>query len=544
MSSDDPYWIQVSCLEDRIHEKARSDASYASETESSDGDANNNNNNDTPATPYSTTSSKYPSELKTHLCPFEGCTKAFNRPARLQEHIRSHRNERIFKCQYDGCEKTFLRASHLNHHVKSAHTQIRDYVCDRPGCGKSFVTGTRLRRHLAAHDGREKYRCTEYPPCNETFRKHSTLHRHVMMVHLNRKPFPCTRMDPETGQQCTQAFDTAGHLRAHESRMHSQTRFVCSECSKQQSPENQAGVVCFSTYAQLQAHIREEHPPQCPQCPVVCSTSRELRRHLEIVHGDVSLDERRLFPCPEPGCDRRFTKSGNLTVHIRTVHQGEKRFVCGETDLSRSKRVEGWDGRDGCGKRYGSKLALEEHVRTAHLGLPNTKTERRLRQGMDASQRRSRPTPSTLTLLTGEGYAEETGRQIACFVSDCPYRFHRDYDLWVHMRSKHGHSEEDIQALFMQRALTGDGSEDGLFGLHGVDWELGEPSQPTERVVAPEVPSSGDPGHARSHHVGGPMKEMEFLMDDQDHPQPVGTTFSTMPGEMMVDPALSQVMEG
>lgn len=225
------------------------------------------------------------------------------------------------------------------------------------------------------------------------------------------------------------------------------------------------------------------------------------------------------------------------------MHQGEKRFVCGETDLSRSKRVEGWDGRDGCGKRYGSKLALEEHVRTAHLGLPNTKAERRMRQGIDASQRRSsRPTPSTLTLLTGEGYAEETGRQIACFVSDCPYRFHRDYDLWVHMRSKHGHPEEDIQALFMQRALTGDGDEDGLFDLYELDWELGEPNQSTERVVAPEEPGSGDAGHTGSQNHGDAMKDMEFLMDD--HHQSFGPSFSTMPGEFVVDPALSQVMEG
>ncbi|KAL2007877.1 hypothetical protein VTN00DRAFT_7859 [Thermoascus crustaceus] len=474
---------------DPIYEEPHSDADYTSSGEPSHSSDEDDKYEETPLTPYSPASSKYPSELKTHLCPFEGCTKAFNRPARLQEHLRSHNNERIFKCTYEGCEKTFLRASHLNHHIKSAHTSIRDYICDRPGCGKTFVTGSRLRRHLAAHDGRDKYRCTEYPPCKETFRKHSTLQRHVMMVHLNQKPFPCPHVDPITGQRCAQAFDTAGHLRAHEARLHTEKRFSCAECSQQRQDARDGlsatettaeAEVSFPTYALLQAHIRSAHPPRCPNCPITCSTSRELRRHLEIAHGDVGLEERKVFPCTVPGCDRSFTKKGNLTVHIRTVHDGEKRFVCGETDLSSSKKVEGWNGQDGCGKRYGSKLALEEHVRTAHLGFQNAKAERRQRLGLGKSPqgktKRKPPVPSTLAALTGEGYAEETGRHIPCFVDGCEHRFHRDYDLWVHMSGKHGYSEDDIQNLFTQRALLTQGGldfdfDDSFGGIYGLEFD-------------------------------------------------------------------------
>lgn len=419
---------------------------------------------DTPTTPFSPCSAKYPSELKTHLCPFDGCTKAFNRPARLQEHLRSHYNERLFECPHDNCDKSFLRVTHLNHHVKSAHTSIRDYVCDRPGCHKSFVTGSRLRRHLAAHDGRDKFRCTEYPPCNETFRKHSTLQKHVVSVHLNRKPFPCPDIDMTTGKQCHMAFETAGHLRAHQGRMHTEKRFSCAECSQQSNRpsdtsnghvgDNDDCTVAFPTYAMLQAHIKSVHPPQCPNCPITCSTSRELRRHLEVAHGDVNLEQRKVFPCTVAGCDRSFTKRGNLNVHIRTVHEGEKKFACGETDLSTSKKVEGWNG-EGCGKRYGSKLALEEHIRTAHLGFLNAKAERRqrLRQNGKDQPKRQVSVPSTLATLTGEGYAEESGRKISCFLDNCPYRFHRDYDLRVHMSSKHRCTEDDIQNLFLRRAL-------------------------------------------------------------------------------------------
>lgn len=248
--------------------------------------------------------------------------------------------------------------------------------------------------------------------------------------------------------------------------------------------------VTFPTYALLQEHIRTVHPPKCPNCPIVCSTSRELRRHLEVAHGNVSLEERKLFPCTVEGCDRSFTKKGNLTVHIRTVHEQEKRFACGETDLSGSNKVTGWDGI-GCGKRYGSKLALEEHIRTAHLGFMNAKAERRQRLGISKTVHAANHI-STIAALTGQGYVEETGRHIACFYDSCPHWFHRDYDLWVHMTAKHGCFEDEIQGLFMQRALLSDQTGPGgnALGIYGLEFDH-EPSFSHE----------SNPGTGSSSHV-------------------------------------------
>lgn len=532
---------------DLIYEETHSDAEYSAPGTPS---LMSEDMDDSPATPFSATSSRpdrYPSELKNLRCPFEGCDKAFNRPARLQEHIRSHNNERIFKCEAEDCDKTFLRLSHLQHHVKSAHTDVREYVCDYPGCEKSFVNGSRLRRHIATHDGKDTYRCTEYAPCDETFRKHSTLQKHVMVVHLNQKPYPCTYVDPSTKEKCNMAFDKAGNLRTHESRVHSEKRFTCAECaesmeaqSSDMADDSTRQDVSFPTYASLQSHIRIVHPPSCPECPLVCSTARGLRRHLEIAHGNVTLEERKIFPCNIPGCGRSFTKQGNLTVHVRTFHEGEKRFACGETDLSKSNKLEGWDGV-GCGKRYGNKLTLEDHIRTAHLGLPNARKRRQAKTNKKPAQN----SVSTLSALTGQGYAEETGRQIACFYPEsCPHRFHRNYDLWVHMTTKHNCTEDEVQNLFMQRALLTDEIGPGVnsLGIYGLGYDQDGQSYHQQSYAGDNSSdvAFGSQSNDSSYLPSRPGLDSDYLMQDDFSARTAGNIDSLIPDVDSMIPSRNQ----
>jgi hypothetical protein len=56
--------------------------------------------------------------------------------------------------------------------------------------------------------------------------------------------------------------------------------------------------------------------------------------------------------CPFSGCGRRFTLSGNLQVHIRTVHEREKPFGC---------------PYPGCGRRFSQKGNANTHYRAVHL---------------------------------------------------------------------------------------------------------------------------------------------------------------------------------
>jgi general transcription factor IIIA len=353
--------------------------SQTSEESGRESDANLDTPITAPQTPLS-------SGRKTLHCPYEGCIKSFNRQARLTEHIRSHTNERPFQCPEDDCDKAFLRDSHLKHHIKSAHTNERDYPCTWANCDKKFATGTRLRRHEACHKTKEKYTCKGYEDCNESFRKHATLSRHILAVHEKKKPFPCTEIDEKTGQQCSSGFDTAEKLRSHQRSVHDQSRFVCMDCLP--LGDEMETQVSFATYAQLQNHIAEVHPPTCPQCSLLCESEKDLRRHLELVHNmvDPEADKSKTpsFPCTYPNCDRSFTKKGNLNVHVKTVHEHRKDFVCGETELmlplpEPQKQDPGQSKPSvimGCGRHFTSKATLEEHVRTAHLGMNSKRQER------------------------------------------------------------------------------------------------------------------------------------------------------------------------
>jgi general transcription factor IIIA len=337
---------------------------------------------DTPVTPFSPARKKFPSELKTIKCTWEACTKTFNRPARLTAHLRSHTNERPYVCTYEDCDKAYLTDKHLQTHIKGSHTHERSYHCDWEGCSKSFLTSTRLKRHKEAHKGHERFRCTAYPPCNQTFRKHQTLQRHIRSEHLELAPYPCTYIDPVTGEPCNAGFDGAVGLRKHEERVHGAAQFFCPEClvpgtfGLDGTPIH----LGFTTETQLQSHVKKEHA-NCPFCDLKCSSQRELQNHIDSQHSGKPLEERKKILCTYLGCSKKFTKPGNLKIHIRTAHMGE-RFICCTFDISDYPDVGDFDPSDGCGKDFVSKVNLVDHIRTAHLGLPSVVNAKRKKSGV------------------------------------------------------------------------------------------------------------------------------------------------------------------
>jgi general transcription factor IIIA len=464
---------------------------------------------DTPVTPFSPARKKFPSELKTIKCTYGGCTKTFNRPARLTAHLRSHTNERPYVCAYEGCDKAYLTDKHLQTHIKGSHTHERSYHCDWEGCDKSFLTSTRLKRHKEAHKGHERFRCTAYPPCNQTFRKHQTLQRHIRSDHLELAPYSCTYIDPITSEPCNAGFDGAVGLRKHEERVHGAAQFFCPQCTIPGafSPNGTAIHLGFATDTQLQSHVRKEHA-NCPFCDLKCSSQRELQNHIDGQHSGKSLEERKKISCTYVGCNKKFTKPGNLKIHIRTAHMGE-RYICGTFDLSSHPDVEDFDPADSCGKDFVSKVNLIDHIRTAHLGLPSAVNANRKKNVADSddfietdedeyierpkknTKRRAKKAKATeIDQLLGT----DPNRNIFCLIPTCSHKFIRDYDLQVHLRTVHESMDPDPSLAFpdFESAFQfpgddqgiGPGLAEGMGGEEGreemdasynqadIDWEL------------------------------------------------------------------------
>jgi general transcription factor IIIA len=421
-----------------------------------------------------------------HVCEYPGCGQRFNRPCRLEAHMRRHNKERPFACTVDDCDKTFPRKDHLQRHLKTTHAeQERNFACDWEGCRSTFTSLGRLQRHKDVHTS--KFYCTGYGPCNEAFRKKATLDAHIKTAHLEAKPFPCPFVDPDTNERCTHGYQTtyklekhlqmAHHLRNPEADALLVQQHYCMDCVE---PGTELGNVngvpqkplCFPTREALEAHAHEVHPPICPVCghrATGKNAHTNLKDHYERMHGG-KVEQ---WPCPREGCDSVFTRKNNLKTHIQAVHEKQLKFFCTSDAVCNSKHddLNDWDGENACGAPFKAKSSLIQHIRTHHLGLQNRKATRQM------AKSKKKPGLSSLSLLTGVGY--DRGREIPCVVRDCEYRFYREVALRVHLQAEHFFTDEDVEMAILERnAMSG-----GQFWLGGLDEPLSmfdstEPSGP------------------------------------------------------------------
>ncbi|KAF2030291.1 hypothetical protein EK21DRAFT_88990 [Setomelanomma holmii] len=461
-----------------------------------------------------------------YICTFEGCDQRFNRPCRLETHMRSHTKERPFACSEPGCDKTFPRKDHLQRHLKNAHNDPaleRTFVCDRQGCGKSFTSNGRLQRHRDVHES--KYYCTEYPPCNETFRKEKALEAHIKTQHMEVKPYPCTYLNSETGDRCTSGYQTEGALHRHVYKVHAsgnESGLFCMICADKGSEKDvlrgemsdmadtSMQPLAFATPEELTAHVRDYHPPECVECGQRFKNESNLKSHIDTVHADPSKQPQ--FVCPKADCDSVFTRKHNLTVHIQTVHENQCRYFCTSDALTNSKHedLKAWNGDNACGAAFKAKSSLDQHVRTHHFGLGNRKQLRK------AAKSKKKPEPSMLSMLTGVGY--EKNREVPCLFNDCLYRFFMDRDLRRHLRATHNIAEDDIEAMILERdALTG-----GQFWIGGLNESMGvfddsvEPSMPQTPAPYFGQDTMAPPSHLESG-VKGENSNTAFFGQQFDH---------------------------
>lgn len=96
-----------------------------------------------------------------------------------------------------------------------------------------------------------------------------------------------------------------------------------------------------------------------------------------------------------------------------------------------------------------------------------------------------------LTMLTGVGY--DKGRDVACLIKTCQFRFFMDRDLRRHLRAAHNMTEDEVEEKILERdAMTG-----GQFWIGGLDdpmsmFDSVEPSMP-HTPAAPYYVDGGMP---------------------------------------------------
>ncbi|KAG0225600.1 hypothetical protein BGW41_004611, partial [Actinomortierella wolfii] len=378
---------------------------------------------------------------KPYICQHPGCTMAYAKPCKLEEHIRIHTGERPFKCTIPGCASAFRRSTNLAVHLRS-HSNQRDAICPVVGCGKAFNSNHKLKRHLRSHETIElsadiactlsaeqiqetiQQSCEEKPltchweGCNRRFAKRQQLNAHVSMDHRGTKPYVCDH------EGCAKDFMTPSKLRKHQ-LTHSETRrYECGylDCNQ-----------VFNKWSILQKHVTEVHKKiPCPICaqPFL---RKNMGTHIQ-THSSVQAR----YPCPYEDCTKSFSSNPNRKKHIQTAHEKSKAFKC---------------VFEGCGKIFQWKHVLQKHTHTIHLS--------------PLKKRKKRSDAIVLTEIeeligpTEERYREL--RPIACAVSTCQQRFSTWKLMERHLLSK-AHEEDMLWMEVPQEILLQD-----LESLHVAD---------------------------------------------------------------------------
>lgn len=183
-----------------------------------------------------------------------------------------------------------------------------------------------------------------------------------------------------------------------------------------------------------------------------------------------------IYACDREGCTSKFNRRSNLRAHVRNVHDKDRRFVCGTTDLSESKGIAGqWDGQ-GCGQGFVYKQLLEKHVRSQHLGLPHTST-----MSPAATSRRAGKGDAAVASLLGDlrlGQSRHTEAESACIL--CGDEFTAEEELVEHYVSDHHVAEAEIGELL----LEGTARSGGAFWIGGInpDYEEREEYEDADEV--------------------------------------------------------------
>lgn len=263
------------------------------------------------------------------------CSKHFVRKERLEFHEMRH-NENMNEFVCSTCGKEFSAENSLYEHYLFVHKGARPHVCEL--CGKSFQLKTRLKEHLRTHTGERPYQCDL---CNQRCMTTNALKLH-RKTHFTQNRYTCNICDKSFSKK----QNMNEHLEKHwknDKNVSLPQLFTCPLCGED-----------LPTYRMLKHHMADVHQIdrqdplmtqqkpwyECKECHEKFKHQMSLKAHKERVHeGRVSP----IFQCD--ACGAVYKIKQMLINHIRSKHDGEKRYKCAK-----------------CGKGFNDTKSLYNHI--------------------------------------------------------------------------------------------------------------------------------------------------------------------------------------
>jgi hypothetical protein len=309
---------------------------------------------------------------RSYVCVEPNCGKAFVTATRLRRHAAVHEGKERYKCRgYDGCEQSFRKHQTLQRHVRTEHLGLQAYLCQQEGCGRGFDSAGAMKRHVEREHGELRFWCDECGVKDDdddedvggsngglgNGNRVGFTTMALLQAHLKREHVNCIFCDTRCGSQaqldrhvemyhsttsvqdrktvacdwpgCPKTFTLKKNLNAHVKTAHQGFRFVCGEVDTFGTADiadwNWAEEGCgegFISKLKLEEHVRFVHLGRKRPKKVYAVGEEDDGDYIAAVSG-LSDAAKRNIPCSVVGCEARFIRHHDLTVHLKNQHGGD-----------------------------------------------------------------------------------------------------------------------------------------------------------------------------------------------------------------------------